>query len=123
MAGVLPWNIPGVAMSKRPKEILLEQERFELKPKSGGGLLSYEVWGYREKGKTVVTRYNLAYINHEIFSGDNGRVLGFDNAHEYHHRHYMGVVEPVEFVSYEATLDRFQQEWQEIVNERRRRKP
>jgi hypothetical protein len=110
-------------MSKRPKEIVLEQERFELKPKSGGGLLSYEVWGYREKGKTVVTRYNLAYINHEIFSGDNGRVLGFDNAHEYHHRHYMGVVELVEFVSHEATLDRFQLEWQEIVNERRRRKP
>ena len=31
-------------MAKPPKETLLEQERFELKPKSGGGLLSYEVW-------------------------------------------------------------------------------
>lgn len=70
-------------MAKAPKEILLEQERFELKPKSGGGLLSYEVWGYREQGKTVVTRYNLAYINHAIYRGDNGRVLGFDNAHGY----------------------------------------
>lgn len=29
-------------MAKPPKEILLEHERFELKPKSGGGLLSYE---------------------------------------------------------------------------------
>ncbi len=28
----------------------------------------------------MVTRYNLAYINHEMFQGDNGRVLGFDNA-------------------------------------------
>jgi hypothetical protein len=34
-------------MVKLPKESLLEQERFELKPKSGGGFLSYEVWGYQ----------------------------------------------------------------------------
>lgn len=47
-------------MAKPPKEILLEHERFELRPKSGGGLLSYEVWVYQEKDKTVVTRYNLA---------------------------------------------------------------
>ena len=102
-------------MAKTPKEILLEKERFELKPKSGGGLLSYEVWGYKYKGKTVVTRYNLAYINPVIYGGDNGRVLGFDNAHEYHHRHFMGKVEAVEFESYEATLERFQQEWLLIV--------
>lgn len=102
-------------MVKVPKEILLEQERFELKPKSGGGLLSYEVWGLKEHGKIVITRYNLAYINHAIYRGDNGRVLGFDNAHGYHHRHFMGKVEPVEFESYEATLERFQKEWLKIV--------
>ena len=102
-------------MAKTFKETLLEQERFELQPKSGGGLLSYEVWGYKERGKTVVTRYNLAYINHAMFRADNGRVLGFDNAHGYHHRHYMGKVEAIEFKSYEATLERFQQEWVAIV--------
>jgi len=84
-------------------------------PKSGAGLLSYEVWGYVEKGKTVVTRYNLAYINHTICRSDNGRVLGFDNAHGYHHRHCMGEIEEVEYLSYEETLERFQQEWLEIV--------
>lgn len=110
-------------MAKAPKEILLEQERFELKPKSGGGLLNYEVWGYVEKGRTMVTRYNLAYINHAIHQGDNGRVLGFDNAHGYHHRHYLGVIEAVEFVCYEATQERFQQEWLEIVNKTRGKKP
>lgn len=110
-------------MSKPTKETLLEQGRFELKPKSGGGLLSYEVWGYVDKGKTVVTRYNLAYINHAIYQGDNGRVLGFDNAHDYHHRHYMGEIEAVKFVSYEATQERFQQEWLEIVNQTRGKKP
>lgn len=110
-------------MAKSPKEILLEQERFELKPKSGDGLLSYAVWGYQQQGKTVVTRYNLAYINHAMHHGDNGRVLGFDNAHGYHHRHCMGKVEAVEFVSFEATLERFQQEWQGIVqNEGGRKK-
>lgn len=109
-------------MPKHHKEILLEQERFELKPKSGGGLLSYEVWGYVEKDKTVVTRYNLAYINHAIYPGDNGRVLGFDNAHDYHHRHCMGKVESIEFTSYEAIVERFQSEWQEIVGKYRRPK-
>lgn len=110
-------------MAKPTKETLLEQERFELKPKSGGGLLSYEVWGYVDKGKTVVTRYNLAYINRAIYQGDNGRVLGFDNAHDYLHRHYMGEIETVKFVSYEATQERFQQEWLEIVNQTRGKKP
>jgi hypothetical protein len=102
-------------MTKPPKELLLEHERFELKPKSGGGLLSYEVWGYEEEGVIVVTRYNLAYINHSICQVDNGRVLGYDNAHDYHHRHCMGDVQPVEFSSYEVTVERFQQEWLEIV--------
>ena len=37
-------------------ELLLERERFELSAKSGGGILSYEVWGFMEKDKTVVTR-------------------------------------------------------------------
>lgn len=109
-------------MATSPKETLLEQERFELKLKSGGGLLSYEVWGYQENGKTVVTRYNLAYINHSICQIDNGRVLGFDNAHDYHHRHYMGEVTAVEFTSYEATLEKFQQEWLVIVKETRGKK-
>ena len=110
-------------MPKSLKETLLELERFELKPKSGGGLLSYEVWGYAEKGKTVVTRYNLAYINHAIHRGDNGRVLGFDNSHGYHHRHHMGKVEAVEFKSFESTQERFQQEWLEIVKPLRGKKP
>jgi hypothetical protein len=109
-------------MAKPSKETLLEQERFELRPKFGGGLLSYEVWGYQEKGKTVVTRYNLAYINHSMCHVDNGRVLGFDNAHDYHHRHYMGEVTAVEFNSYEATLERFQEEWLAIVTEIRGKK-
>jgi hypothetical protein len=61
----------------------------------------------------------LRSINHAIYRGDNGRVLGFDNAHEYHHRHFMGKVEAVDFVSYEKILERFQSEWQELVSKHR----
>jgi hypothetical protein len=35
----------------------------------------------------------------------------------------MGEFEAVEFVSYEATQERFQQEWLEIVNQTRGKKP
>lgn len=105
-------------MTKKTKtqtEALIERETFKLKKDSGGGVLSFEVWGYVNNGKTIVTRYNLAYINQLICQKDNGRVLGFDNAHNYHHKHYMGKVSPVTFISYEKTLERFQREWQEII--------
>jgi hypothetical protein len=71
--------------------------------------------GFQGKKQNRHHRYNLTYINHAIHRRDNGRVLGFDNAHGYHHRHFMGRVESVEFESYEATLERFQQEWMQIV--------
>jgi len=113
-------SISGKLMSMnnktKPKiEFQLERETFKLKANKGGGILSFEVWGYAQGAKTVVTRYNLAYINPLIYQKDNGRVLGFDNAHDFHHRHYMGDVASVEFVSYEQTLEQFQKEWQEII--------
>lgn len=104
-----------IKKSKPKIESQLERETFKLKANKGGGILSFEVWGYIQDGKTVVTRYNLAYINPLIYQKDNGRVLGFDNAHDYHHRHYMGKVTPVELLSYEGILERFQKEWYEIV--------
>lgn len=76
--------------------------------KRGNGQLRREVWVDRD-GR--VTRYNLAYINHRLHARDNGRVVGYDNAHGYHHRHYFGGVEPVAFVSFEDVEDRFQQDW------------
>jgi hypothetical protein len=103
-------------------EVLIERETFYPKAKHGGGTLSYEIWGYFENGKTIVTRYNLAYINHLICSRDNGRVLGYDNAHDYHHKHHMGRVLSVDFISYEKTLELFQKEWQEIVKGLQRKK-
>jgi Family of unknown function (DUF6516) len=40
-------------------------------------------------------------------SADNGRVLGYDNSHDYHHRHFMGEVEAIEFTTYAALAERF----------------
>jgi hypothetical protein len=57
-----------------------------------------------------VVHYSLAYINHRVCGVDNGRVLGYDNSHDYHHRHFMGTVEPIEFESYEALSKRFEAE-------------
>ncbi len=106
---------PGGATSNASDMILLVMsdnkvvdESFTISRKRGNGLLRREVWVDRE-GRVV--RYNLAYVNHAINSGDNGRVLGYDNAHGYHHRHYMGVVEEVKFVSLEDIEMRFEQDW------------
>lgn len=77
--------------------------------KRGNGVLRREVWIDDSTG--IVTRYNLAYINHIIFAGDNGRVLGFDNRHGFSHRHFKGAVEEVNFESFEAIEQRFEDEW------------
>ncbi len=79
-----------------------------LSKKRGNGILRREVW---VDGKGKVVRYNLAYINHDIFQGDNGRVLGYDNAHGVHHRHYKGKVEAVEFQGFGNIEERFEAEW------------
>ncbi len=86
----------------------IHDESHKISDKRGNGSLRREVWVDR-KGK--VTRYNLAYINHNLHAGDNGRVVGYDNAHGFHHRHYFGVVEPIDFISYEDVEERFELDW------------
>ncbi|MDP3209967.1 DUF6516 family protein [Methylotenera sp.] len=86
----------------------LIDEQHVISTKKGNGILRREVW---VDNKGAVTRYNLAYINHQLFSSDSGRVIGFDNAHGYHHRHYYGQVEAVVFTSFEDTEILFEQEW------------
>ena len=97
---------------KKPPQIIKTVDReYRLTGKRKGGRLRREVW-QTEDGKVV--RYNLAYINHRICGRDNGRVLGYDNSHGQHHRHFMGSVEPVELDSYEAIVQRFDHELAEI---------
>ncbi|MDO9244743.1 MAG: DUF6516 family protein [Rhodocyclaceae bacterium] len=79
-----------------------------LSRKHGNGVLRREIWVDR-RGKIV--RYSLTYINHDIFQGDNGRVVGYDNAHGFHHRHYKGKVEAIEFTGFEDVEARFEADW------------
>lgn len=90
-------------------EIKIIDESHKISDKRGNGKLRREVW--IDEFTKKVTRYNLAYINHHIHPGDNDRVVGYDNAHDGHHRHYLGAVEPIEFISFEDIEDRFEQDW------------
>ena len=74
-----------------------------LKGKRKGALLKEQIWF--EEGKVVA--YSLAYINLKQCPLDNGRVLGYDDSHGYHHRHFMGRVQAVEFSTYAALAERF----------------
>lgn len=90
-------------------EIKLIDRLDRVSRKRGNGVLRREVWIDETTG--AVTRYNLAYINHLIFVGDNGRVVGFDNKHGSHHRHIKGRVEKIDFVSYQEIEQQFENEW------------
>jgi hypothetical protein len=70
-------------------------------------LLKEETW---RNAAGEVTRYSLAYIDPATFAEDNGRVLGYDNAHGRHHRHYLGREADFEFTSYDDVVDRFEAE-------------
>lgn len=90
-------------------EIKLIDRTDHVSRKRGNGLLRREVWIDEETGR--VTRYNLAYINHALYQGDNCRVLGYDNKHGFHHRHFMGQIVEIDFVSFAETERCFEEEW------------
>jgi Family of unknown function (DUF6516) len=82
---------------------------------SGQGLIREEVW-QDEDGRVV--RYNLAFVNHFMMQVDNGRVLGYDNSHGYHHRHFKGTTESFDYVDYIEVFDRFVGEVRELRKEK-----
>jgi hypothetical protein len=73
----------------------------------GTGILREEVW-VDAKGKAVL--YNLAFLAPHLTRVDNGRILGFDNAHGVHELHFMGEAQPVEFKGFLSTARRFYRE-------------
>ncbi len=61
----------------------------------------------------------MVYINIKVCQLDNGCVIGYDNAHNYHHKHYLGdIYEVDDFTDYGELVDRFQQELKEFIYER-----
>jgi hypothetical protein len=95
---------------RKPPVRTTKLEEHRLKGKRKGALLKEQIWF--EEGKVVA--YSLAYINLKRCAVDNGRVLGYDNSHGYHHRHFMGHVEAVKFTSYAALAERFIAEVHEL---------
>lgn len=88
-------------------------EQFPINPKRGGGVLKIEAW---ENKKGEIVKYSMAYINHFIFAEDNGRVLGYDNTHNFHHKHYFGEISEIDdFTNYQELLDRFENEIREFI--------
>jgi ligand-binding sensor domain-containing protein len=93
----------------KSKDQLLYDECSTLSKSKGNGQLIRKVWIDTNK---KITRYSLAYINHKLCHVDNGRVLGYDNAHGYHHKHYMGDIEAIKFINFEEIEKHFQNEFE-----------
>ena len=99
-------------MAKNKKYTKVIDEKFIVPEKMGGGVIKFEAWEYEEK----IVKYSMAYINKTIFSGDNGRVLGYDNSHNFHHKHYFGeIIEIDDFTNYQDLVLRFKQELKEFI--------
>ena len=95
---------------KKPAREKRVDETLFLGGRRRGAVLKEEVW---YEGMRLV-KYSLAYVNPRLCAVDNGRVLGYDNTHGYHHRHFRGEVEDIKFSGYEELVQRFQQEVQEL---------
>ena len=100
----------GKRRSNLPSTKVIDEEIVLSRPRRGAKLRE-EVW---QDSRGVVVKYNLAYINHLVCRVDNGRVLGYDNSHNHHHRHFMGDVEPVDFNGYELLAGSFYEEVKEL---------
>ncbi len=87
-------------MSKKNPGLRLVEKRVDethyLTGERRGGVLREEVWYSGEE----VVKYALAYIDPHICGVDNGRVIGYDNSHNHHHKHFMGVISPHIYTSY-----------------------
>jgi len=88
------------------KARLRKDTDYETRFRCAGGIaiLREEVWVDEHE---AVIRYNLAFLLPHRFQPDNGRVLGFDNAHGIHERHSMGEARKTSFTNYAATAKRF----------------
>lgn len=92
------------------------RDEFYLKGRKGGVALRIQTDDSRG-GRLL--RSSLALIDTHRTGVDSGRILGYDNAHEHHHRHCEGKVEPVEFESYESIEKRFEAEVREDLESRK----
>ena len=101
-----------MAKSKNKQYTKVINEQFIVPFEKGGGIIKFEAWEYENE----IVKYSMAYINKKIFPNDNGRVIGYDNSHHFHHRHYFGeITELDDFVNYQTLVEQFRQEIKEFV--------
>jgi len=91
-------------------------ETTRVRCQSGMGVIREEVWTSKDG---QIARYNLAFIHHDLYKADHGRVLGYDNAHGEHERHFKGRVSGYAFTSYEALVEKFLEEVRALRGRRR----
>ena len=99
-------------MSKKKNYTKIIDEQFIVPNQQGGGIIKFEAWEYKNK----IVKYNMAYINKSVFPNDNGRVIGYDNSHNFHHKHYFGeIIELDDFVNYQELVKRFKNDLKEFL--------
>jgi hypothetical protein len=105
-------GLPGqiIVSRKRARKTVKREKRIDetlhLSGERRGAVLKEEAWFEGDR----VVKYSLAYINPQICAVDNGRVLGYDNSHQQHHRHFRGRTEKITLHSYQALVTKFEQE-------------
>jgi len=101
-----------MAKSKKKNYTKVIDEQFIVPYEKGGGIIKFEALEYENK----VVKYNMVYINRNLFSNDNGRVMGYDNSHNFHHKHYFGEISELDdFISYQELVQRFKNDIKEFV--------
>ena len=101
-------------MVKQKKRNYLKviDEQFIVPYEKGSGIIKFEAWEY----DAHIVKYNMVYINKNVFPNDNGRVLGYDNSHNFHHKHYFGqITELDDFTNYQELVQRFKYDIKEVV--------
>ena len=98
--------------SKKKNYIKVIDEQFIVPSDKGGGIVKFEAWEYENQ----IVKYNMLYVNKNIFSKDNGRVTGYDNSHNFHHKHYFGqITELDDFINYQELVLRFKNDIEEFI--------
>ena len=99
---------------KKKTYLKVIDEKYIVPTVLGGGVIKFEAWECEEQ----IVKYNMAYINQNIFADDNGRVVGYDNAHDFHHKHYKGkIMELNDFISYEDQVRKFREDIKEFLDD------
>jgi len=101
-----------MAKLKKKNYTKVIDEQFIVSTEKGGGVIKFEAWEWDKK----IVKYNMVYINKSIFPNDNGRVVGYDNSHNFHHKHYFGqITELDDFIDYQELVGRFKKDVEEFI--------